>query len=590
MPRIFISYRREDGIADVGRIYERLCAQYGADNVFMDLENIPFGDDFMRTIEARIAASDLVIAIIGRFWAVSRDGRQRLFEDNDVVRRELLCALEHKLRILPVVIDDVRMARSSEIPPELAGLSRRNAVSISKRRFSQDVDALLESIDDPNLQPHVTPRAKLTALRQRMRARWQASLAAMWISLLAFLAATFGVFELLKLDTHSDNVTMWLGDLIDPLTASDEVLLVAIDTATEAALKKPFAPDWRHEHALLIDRLAAAGARSIAFDILFQQSSLQDEAFAAAAGRAQAAGTEVYVGYRSGTPSATGMAPMIRDAVSAWGLACLGPRSGYAPLAPLAVTNALESTGAANGAAPAFEAARVSLPLLAAFGTPASLRLETGRELILSGERSREIHLVKLSVREELKDRAPACPALGDGDRVASLAVRLSSLAGWREGAQRLRYEDVLAGSVPASAVRGKIVLVGLTRAPDDQFRVAYRFAREQRFGVELHADTVSNLRSGIEVHPIHWGGQALLSAVMAGLGAMASLAMASRARWQRLAVVVVVAALYLAFSLSLYVGFNAVTHSVYHLLAFLIAFWATRKLVQPFKAGTIRG
>ena len=40
MPRILISYRREDSAAYAGRIYDHLSQHFGAENVFMDVTTI----------------------------------------------------------------------------------------------------------------------------------------------------------------------------------------------------------------------------------------------------------------------------------------------------------------------------------------------------------------------------------------------------------------------------------------------------------------------------------------------------------------------------------------------------------------------
>ena len=38
MPRIFISYRQKDTIAIAGRVFDRLKAHFGQNNVFMDVD------------------------------------------------------------------------------------------------------------------------------------------------------------------------------------------------------------------------------------------------------------------------------------------------------------------------------------------------------------------------------------------------------------------------------------------------------------------------------------------------------------------------------------------------------------------------
>ena len=50
---IFISYRRDDSAGYAGRLYDRLVAHFGADIVFMDVEGIEPGTDFVKAIEGR---------------------------------------------------------------------------------------------------------------------------------------------------------------------------------------------------------------------------------------------------------------------------------------------------------------------------------------------------------------------------------------------------------------------------------------------------------------------------------------------------------------------------------------------------------
>src|SRR6185437_11740282 len=64
--KIFISYRRTDTASASGRIYERLVALYGKDNVFKDVDTIPAGVDFEHYIEEFIPQCAVLLVIIGR--------------------------------------------------------------------------------------------------------------------------------------------------------------------------------------------------------------------------------------------------------------------------------------------------------------------------------------------------------------------------------------------------------------------------------------------------------------------------------------------------------------------------------------------
>jgi hypothetical protein len=65
MPAIFISYRREDSIAYSGRLYDRLTLEFGKGQVFMDIDSIDLGADFIEVIEQTFAACDAVLVVIG---------------------------------------------------------------------------------------------------------------------------------------------------------------------------------------------------------------------------------------------------------------------------------------------------------------------------------------------------------------------------------------------------------------------------------------------------------------------------------------------------------------------------------------------
>jgi len=105
MPRIFISYRREDSIAYAGRLHDHLSEHFGADKVFMDLGQIAPGDDFVQVLDARIRECDLVIALIGAKWLqLANEQGRRLDQADDFVRYELAAAFAQGKRVIPVLV------------------------------------------------------------------------------------------------------------------------------------------------------------------------------------------------------------------------------------------------------------------------------------------------------------------------------------------------------------------------------------------------------------------------------------------------------------------------------------------------------
>lgn len=149
MPTIFISYRREDSLPYAGRLYDRMIAQFGKERVFMDIDTIRPGEDFVEILNGKVGACDVLIALIGRNWLASKDvdGNRRLDSPEDFVRLEILTAINRKIRIIPVLVGGGDMPRVHELPEALRALARRQAVEISDLRFHQDVSLLIESLE-----------------------------------------------------------------------------------------------------------------------------------------------------------------------------------------------------------------------------------------------------------------------------------------------------------------------------------------------------------------------------------------------------------------------------------------------------------
>jgi hypothetical protein len=152
MASIFISYRRDDSAGYAGRIFDTLSERFGKDEVFMDVDDIKAGQDFYQVIQETESRCAVLLAIIGKNWltATGADGRPRLSDPNDFVRLEIAAGLRGgphgKPRVIPVLVGAATMPRAEDLPEELAGLSRIEALSIEDSRFHQDVSQLIEAI------------------------------------------------------------------------------------------------------------------------------------------------------------------------------------------------------------------------------------------------------------------------------------------------------------------------------------------------------------------------------------------------------------------------------------------------------------
>src|SRR5262245_3337888 len=108
--KIFINYRRDDSIGMAGRLHDRLVQDFGPDNIFMDVDNIPFGEDFVVHLNSQVAACDIVVAVIGKNWLKAKDKRGlRLHQPGDWVAIELAAALTRNIRVIPILVDGALM-------------------------------------------------------------------------------------------------------------------------------------------------------------------------------------------------------------------------------------------------------------------------------------------------------------------------------------------------------------------------------------------------------------------------------------------------------------------------------------------------
>jgi TIR domain len=156
--RVFISYRRQEASGLAGRLYDRLAARFGEDQVFMDVDTITLGVDFAEAITQAVSTCEVLLAVIGPRWltATDEDGRRRLEDPDDLVRLEVGAALERGIRVIPILVEGAGMPRRQELPEALAGLARRNALSLRHESFRSDAERLLAAIG-PVLRPPAAP-------------------------------------------------------------------------------------------------------------------------------------------------------------------------------------------------------------------------------------------------------------------------------------------------------------------------------------------------------------------------------------------------------------------------------------------------
>jgi formylglycine-generating enzyme required for sulfatase activity len=146
--RIFINYRRGDDAGHSGRLFDRLQEVFAPEQLFMDVDNIEPGLDFVNVLKEQVAQCDVLIAVIGKSWIDARDeaGLRRLDNPTDFVRVEIESALAQDKRVIPVLVGDARLPRADELPEAMKPLATRNAVRLTHERFRADAQGLITAL------------------------------------------------------------------------------------------------------------------------------------------------------------------------------------------------------------------------------------------------------------------------------------------------------------------------------------------------------------------------------------------------------------------------------------------------------------
>ena len=142
MTNLFISYRRDDSGGHAGRLSDRLIARFGADRIFMDVQDIQPGQNFKQAIEQTLDRCDCLLAVIGPRWLEIMEARQAKGED--FVRQEVGVALARGKTVIPVLVGGAKMPARSQLPDEMAAFGLCQAVEIRDNRFDEDAGRLVE--------------------------------------------------------------------------------------------------------------------------------------------------------------------------------------------------------------------------------------------------------------------------------------------------------------------------------------------------------------------------------------------------------------------------------------------------------------
>jgi hypothetical protein len=149
VPRIFISYRRDDSAGQAGRLFDTLSRHFGEDNVFMDVDTIDLGTDFRPALQDAVRRCDIMLVVIGRDWLDCTDptGARRLDNADDWVRVEIAEALRRNVPVIPILVRGASVVTADRLPREILSLADRQATAISDDQWRSGVNNLISRLE-----------------------------------------------------------------------------------------------------------------------------------------------------------------------------------------------------------------------------------------------------------------------------------------------------------------------------------------------------------------------------------------------------------------------------------------------------------
>lgn len=146
MAGIFVSYRKEDEPYGAAFLDAVLSHEFGSDVVFRASRSIKPGEDFESRIFQAIRRSAVLLVVIGPNWlARDANGRRRLDDPQDFVRREIAEALRNDVPVVPVLMNADRLA-AADLPEDIRAMARVQDVRVHFRHSHIDGPALVDEL------------------------------------------------------------------------------------------------------------------------------------------------------------------------------------------------------------------------------------------------------------------------------------------------------------------------------------------------------------------------------------------------------------------------------------------------------------
>lgn len=144
---VFINYRRSDTAAHAQNLHDRLTRAFGKAAVFLDVHDIQSGEIWQQTLRSSGQNAKVLLVLIGENWMQKNaDGKPRLFDPGDWVRKEIELALDAGLTAVPVLLDGAELPKNTDIPESIRPLLDAQAINVRHDSYADDVNRLVRHI------------------------------------------------------------------------------------------------------------------------------------------------------------------------------------------------------------------------------------------------------------------------------------------------------------------------------------------------------------------------------------------------------------------------------------------------------------
>lgn len=125
-----------------------LRSHFPKDHVFHDVKAIPAGVQFKKHLREKLATSDVILILIDSDWLDVKKGRKRRLDiEDDPVRMEIETAIAHKLELIPVLIEDAKLPRHSDLPESLRPIRKCHTAELTAVNDETDIKRLIDAIE-----------------------------------------------------------------------------------------------------------------------------------------------------------------------------------------------------------------------------------------------------------------------------------------------------------------------------------------------------------------------------------------------------------------------------------------------------------